>query len=61
MRHEYLLTDLGRDFAPVLTALMAFGNRHFAAEGIASHMVDARHRPAGRTGAGGRALGQADG
>lgn len=41
VRHEYLLTDLGRDFAPVLTALMAFGNRHFAAEGIASHMVDA--------------------
>ena len=41
VRHEYLLTDLGRDFAPVLTALMAFGNRHYAAEGIASQMVDA--------------------
>ena len=40
VRHEYLLTDLGRDFAPVLTALMAFGNRHYAAEGVASQMVD---------------------
>lgn len=41
VRHEYLLTDLARDFAPVMTALMAFGNRHFAAEGIASQMVEA--------------------
>jgi DNA-binding HxlR family transcriptional regulator len=41
VRHEYVLTTLGWDFAPVLTALMAFGNRHFAAEGIASQMVEA--------------------
>ncbi len=41
VRHEYVLTEMGRDFAPVLTALMAFGNRHFAAEGIASQMVEA--------------------
>ena len=41
VRHEYVLTALGWDFAPVLTALMAFGNRHFAAEGIASQMVEA--------------------
>jgi DNA-binding HxlR family transcriptional regulator len=41
VRHEYVLTDLARDFAPVMTALMAFGNRHYAAEGIASQMVDA--------------------
>jgi DNA-binding HxlR family transcriptional regulator len=41
VRHEYVLTDRGRDFGPVLTALMVFGNRHFAAEGIASQMVDA--------------------
>jgi DNA-binding HxlR family transcriptional regulator len=41
VRHDYVPTDLARDFAPVLTALMAFGNRHFAAEGVASHMVDA--------------------
>lgn len=41
VRHEYLLTDLGRDFGPVMTALLAFGNRHFAVEGIASQMVEA--------------------
>lgn len=41
LRHEYLLTELGRDFAPVLTALMAFGNRHYAVEGIASQLVEA--------------------
>ena len=41
LRHEYVPTELARDFAPVLTALMAFGNRHYAAEGIASQMVEA--------------------
>ncbi|BBK38005.1 transcriptional regulator [Allostella sp. ATCC 35155] len=39
-RDEYLLTDLGRDFRPVLIALMAWGNRHFAEEGVASQLVD---------------------
>lgn len=36
-RHEYILTDMGRDFAPVLLAMFAFGKRHFQApdEGIA--------------------------
>ncbi len=61
VRHEYRADRPGRDFAPVLTALMAFGNRHFAAEGIASQMVERRHWPAGRAGAGGSPLGQADG
>jgi DNA-binding HxlR family transcriptional regulator len=41
LRHEYVLTELGRDFAPVLVVLAAFGNRHFAVEGIASQMVEA--------------------
>ncbi|MFT4253442.1 MAG: helix-turn-helix domain-containing protein [Caulobacter sp.] len=40
VRHEYVLTEMGRDFGPVLTALLAFGNRHFAEEGIASCLVD---------------------
>ncbi len=40
-RFEYLLTDRGRDFRPVLIALMAWGNRHFADEGVASQLVDA--------------------
>lgn len=29
-RHEYLLTERGRDFRTVLVALLAFGDRHFA-------------------------------
>ena len=28
-RDEYVLTEMGRDFRPVLLAMMAFGNRHF--------------------------------
>jgi DNA-binding HxlR family transcriptional regulator len=28
-RDEYVLTDMGQDFRPVLLAMMAFGNRHF--------------------------------
>jgi DNA-binding HxlR family transcriptional regulator len=40
-RDEYILTEMGRDFRPVLFAIMAFGNRHFAKEGIASQLVDA--------------------
>jgi DNA-binding HxlR family transcriptional regulator len=40
-RDEYVLTPMGQDFRPVLLAIMAFGNRHFAREGVASEMVDA--------------------
>ncbi|WP_297515330.1 helix-turn-helix domain-containing protein [uncultured Caulobacter sp.] len=39
-RHDYVLTDLGRDFGGVLTAMLAFGNRHFAPEGAAGQLVD---------------------
>ena len=41
-RHEYLLTDRGRDFKPVIIALQAWGNRHFAPEGESVRLVDAR-------------------
>ena len=34
-RHEYVLTAKGRDFFPVVAALVAFGNRHLAPEGEA--------------------------
>lgn len=40
-RHEYVLTDKGRDFWTVLVALSDYGNRHFANEGIATQLVDA--------------------
>jgi len=39
-RDEYLLTPLGRDFRPVLWALLAWGNRHFAPEGASVVIVD---------------------
>lgn len=41
-RDEYLLTGRGRDFRPVLLAMLAWGNRHFAPEGASIHIVDAR-------------------
>src|ERR1700693_1866364 len=41
-RDEYVLTARGRDFRPVIVALLAFGNRHFAPEGASVLLVDAR-------------------
>jgi DNA-binding HxlR family transcriptional regulator len=39
-RHEYILTEKGRDFRPVLIALTAWGNKHFAPEGASVLLVD---------------------
>ncbi len=39
-RFEYLLTELGRDFRPVLQALLTWGNKHFAPEGLSVVIVD---------------------
>jgi DNA-binding HxlR family transcriptional regulator len=39
-RDEYVLTERGRDFRPVLWALLAWGNKHFAPEGAAVQLVD---------------------
>ena len=44
-RDEYLLTERGRDFRPVLLALLAWGNKHFAPEGPSVQLAD------GKTGA----------
>ncbi len=41
-RQEYVLTERGRDFRPVLIALLAFGNRHFAPEGASVTVADVR-------------------
>lgn len=41
-RHEYVLTDRGRDFKGVLVALHAWGNRHFTPEGESVMLVNAR-------------------
>jgi DNA-binding HxlR family transcriptional regulator len=39
-RYEYFLTERGRDFRPVMLALLAWGNRHFAPEGEAVMVVE---------------------
>jgi DNA-binding HxlR family transcriptional regulator len=40
-RDEYLLTERGRDFRPVLWALLAWGNKHFMPEGQGITLMDA--------------------
>jgi DNA-binding HxlR family transcriptional regulator len=39
-RDEYVLTERGRDFRPVLLALLAWGNKHFAPEGASVLLAD---------------------
>src|SRR3954467_811844 len=39
-RYEYVPTPRGRDFRPVLHALTAWGNKHFAPEGVSVMLVD---------------------
>jgi DNA-binding HxlR family transcriptional regulator len=41
-RDEYVPTARGLDFRPVLVALLAWGNRHFAPEGASVQIVDAK-------------------
>ena len=40
-RYEYVLTERGRDFRPVMIAMMAWGNRHFTPDGVQSTLVNA--------------------
>jgi len=39
-RYEYLLTEKGRDFFPVLVALFAWGNKHLAPKGESIVLAD---------------------
>jgi DNA-binding HxlR family transcriptional regulator len=41
-RHEYRVTERGRDFRAVLVAMFARGNRHFASEGPSRMIVDVK-------------------
>ncbi len=41
-RYEYVLTERGRDFRPVIVAMQAWGNKHFAAEGASVLIVNAK-------------------
>jgi DNA-binding HxlR family transcriptional regulator len=45
-RYEYILTEKGRDFRPVLIAMTAWGNRHFAPEGASVLLVDKKTKRA---------------
>jgi DNA-binding HxlR family transcriptional regulator len=40
-RYEYVATDLGRDFRPVLWTLISWGNKYFSPEGPSVIVVDA--------------------
>lgn len=40
-RYEYVLTKRGRDFHPVIVALFAWGDKHFAPESKSALLVDA--------------------
>lgn len=42
VRYEYLLTDAGRDFRPVIIALYTWGNKYLAPEGASIQLVNAR-------------------
>ena len=39
---EYVLTQVGRDFRPVLWALLVWGNKHFAPEGASVVVIDSK-------------------
>lgn len=39
-RHEYVLSDRGRDLRPVLDTLLTWGNAHFAPEGASVQIID---------------------
>jgi len=42
LRHEYVLSERGRDFRTVLLALLDFGHRHFAVAGGGTRIIDAK-------------------
>src|SRR5436309_14952950 len=43
-RYEYILTEMGRDFRPVIVAMFAWGNRHFAPVGASVMLVEQKTR-----------------
>ena len=45
-RYEYILTEMGRDFRPVIVAMFAWGNRYFAPEGASVLLVNKKTQAA---------------
>jgi len=41
-RYEYVLTEKGRDFFPVLAAMLDWGNKHLAPEGVSVQLANRR-------------------
>lgn len=41
-RYEYVLTGKGRDFFPVLVAMLDWGNKHLTPEGVSVQLADRR-------------------
>lgn len=39
-RHEYILTEKARDFFPVLVAMLGWGNKHLAPQGVSLEVAD---------------------
>lgn len=39
-RYEYILTEKARDFFPVLVAMLGWGNKHLAPEGVSLNVAD---------------------
>jgi Predicted transcriptional regulators len=52
-RDEYLLTERGRDFRPVIWSLLAWGNKHLAPGGPQRPAGGQPDRRPGRSGPGG--------
>ncbi|NUT90956.1 MAG: helix-turn-helix transcriptional regulator [Saccharothrix sp.] len=44
-RHEYALTDMGRDLLPAMLALMQWGDRHLQDDGAPLRVVDTSGSP----------------
>ncbi|ODV44419.1 HxlR family transcriptional regulator [Cupriavidus sp. UYMMa02A] len=63
-RSEYILTERGRDFRPVLLAMLAWGNKHLAPEGesvqLAKRSTGERVEPVLVDAASGRPITDAD-
>jgi DNA-binding HxlR family transcriptional regulator len=41
-RAKYVLTDIGKDFLPVLAIIMMWGNKHASPNGIDTQLVDSK-------------------
>lgn len=41
-RDEYIITDAGKEFLPVVAIIMEFGNKHFSPKGLDTVIIDKR-------------------